>query len=220
MGFLTALLTGFYTGRMWWIAFVRPAAPGRPVEHPHEAKLVMLAPVAVLAILSTVGGFIQVNAGFHQGWKLVEDFLAPTVGHLGWQTRSFEYIPTAATVLLSGATFWAAYYFYVQVREGWWRPETWRARFARIQTLLERKYYFDEAYDAAFVRTLDAAAAAAERKIERPVIDGAVNGVASVTEGSAASLSLTQSGYFRNYVLVFTAGAVVAIVIILARAFA
>ncbi|MGH7777563.1 MAG: NADH-quinone oxidoreductase subunit L, partial [Candidatus Dormibacterales bacterium] len=80
VGFLTALLTGFYTGRMWWITFVRPASADRPVEHPHEARLVMLAPVAVLAVLSTVGGLIQINAGFHNGWKLVEDFLAPTVG--------------------------------------------------------------------------------------------------------------------------------------------
>ncbi|MGH7777510.1 MAG: hypothetical protein ACREPI_10100, partial [Candidatus Dormibacterales bacterium] len=138
---------------------------------------------------------------------------------LGWQARGFEYIPTAATVLLSGASFWLAYYFYVQVRQGWWRPDTWH-RFGAVQRLLERKYYVDEAYDAAFVRPLDMAAAGSERWVDKPLIDGAVNGVGAVAEGSAGSLTLTQSGYFRNYVLVFTAGAVVAILIILARAFA
>ncbi|MGH7902904.1 MAG: NADH-quinone oxidoreductase subunit L [Candidatus Dormibacteraceae bacterium] len=217
VGFLTALLTGFYTGRMWWIAFVRPAAPDRPVDHPHEARWVMLGPVAVLAVLATVGGFVQINAGFHNGWKLVEDFLAPTVGSLGWQARGFEYVPTAATVLLSGVTFWLAYYLYVQVRAGWWRPERWRTRFGWAQRTLERKYYFDEIYDAAFVRPLDRAAGGSERWVDTPLIDGAVNGVGTVTESSAGSLSLTQSGYFRNYVLVFTAGAVLAVIIILAR---
>src|ERR671935_227364 len=37
IGFLTALLTGFYTGRMWWLAFwARPAAPRH--ERLHEAR--------------------------------------------------------------------------------------------------------------------------------------------------------------------------------------
>jgi hypothetical protein len=44
-------------------------------------------------------------------------------------------------------------------------------------------------------------------------------GSADVTEWSAGELSLTQTGYFRNYVLVFVAGAVVAAGIVLYRAF-
>src|SRR5438128_1691732 len=44
VGFLTALLTGFYTGRMWWLAFWAP--PAQPREgHLHEAHAVMLVPV-------------------------------------------------------------------------------------------------------------------------------------------------------------------------------
>jgi NADH-quinone oxidoreductase subunit L len=35
VGFVTALLTGFYTGRMWWLAFWGKPSPQRPVEHPH-----------------------------------------------------------------------------------------------------------------------------------------------------------------------------------------
>src|SRR5437016_4486772 len=58
VGFATALLTGVYTGRMWWIAFWGKPSPERPVEHPHEAPPVMLIPVVILAILATIGGFI------------------------------------------------------------------------------------------------------------------------------------------------------------------
>jgi NADH-quinone oxidoreductase subunit L len=215
IGFLTALLTGFYTGRMWWLAFWAPPAEPRP-ERLHEAHLVMLVPVAILAVLSTIGGFIQINAGFHPGWKLVEDYLAPSVGKLGWEPRDLEYLPTAATVALAGLTFWLAYYFYSSKR---FSPVAWRARLGFIPLLLERKYYFDEIYDRAFVRPTDWLGRSGLRWVDRPLIDGAVMGVANVTEGSAAELSLTQTGYFRNYVLVFVAGAVVAAAILIYRAF-
>src|SRR5213593_1307364 len=74
VGFVTALITGFYTGRMWWLSFWGKPSPQRPVEHPHEAPPVMLIPVAILAVLATVGGFIQTRAlGF--GPAIVSDFL-------------------------------------------------------------------------------------------------------------------------------------------------
>jgi NADH-quinone oxidoreductase subunit L len=214
VGFVTALLTGFYTGRMWWIAFWRKPSPERPVEHPHEARAVMLVPVSILAILSTVGGFVQINAGFHQGWKLIEDFLAPTLGHLGWEARDIEYFPTAATLLLAGVTFLLAYGFYI--RPGW-RP--WSSAVPWLQALLERKYYFDEIYDAVFVRPLNWIADRGDRFIEEPVIEGAVDGVATAAQGTAGGVSATENGYFRTYALVIVVGALVAAAIVLIRAF-
>jgi len=65
---------------------------------------------------------------------------------------------------------------------------------------------------------MDGAAGVGQRGIERPLIDGAVMETGAVTRAGAAGLSLTQSGYFRNYVLVFVGGAVVAAIVILVRA--
>jgi len=215
IGFATAILTGFYTGRMWWMSFAGRPSADRPVEHPHEASRVMLVPVAVLTVLTAVGGFIQINAGFHPGYKLVEDFLAPTLGHLPWHARDLEYIPTAATLLLGGVAFLAAYRFYVSFV---WRP--WSGAVPRLQRLLEHKYYFDEAYDQMFVRPMDAIASGADRTMEEPVLEGAPAGVAVATQAGAGALSLTQTGYFRTYILVFLAGVVVAaVVLLLVRAF-
>src|SRR5260370_26840647 len=59
IGFVTALITGFYTGRMWWLSFWGKPSPQRPVEHPHEAPPVMLVPVPILAILAGLGGSTQ-----------------------------------------------------------------------------------------------------------------------------------------------------------------
>jgi hypothetical protein len=62
-------------------------------------------------------------------------------------------------------------------------------------------------------------AAFALRDIEQPVIDAAVVDTGFVTRAGASSLSLTQSGYFRSYVLVFVGGALVAAVILLVRVY-
>ncbi|HEV2032819.1 MAG TPA: NADH-quinone oxidoreductase subunit L [Candidatus Dormibacteraeota bacterium] len=212
VGFVTALITGFYTGRMWWIAFGGKPSPQRPVEHPHEEPPVMLVPVVILAVLATIGGLIQTRAlGF--GPQAVTDFLSSAVGAPRWEGGIAEDVATAVTMILAGALFLAAYRFYIART---WKP--WSAAAPWLQNLLERKYYFDEIYNFAFVRPMDAAANIGLRDIERPVIDGMLDATGEATKAGARSLSLTQSGYFRNYVLVFVAGACVAAILILVRA--
>jgi NADH-quinone oxidoreductase subunit L len=210
-GFITALITGFYTGRMWWMSFAGKPSPERPVEHPHEAPPVMLIPVVILAILATIGGFIQTRAlGF--GPHLVDDFLKSAVGKQPWEGGVADVIATFATMILAALLFLGAYRIYVQHT---WKP--WSAIVPWAQRLLERKYYFDELYDAIFVRTIDGLAQGGLRYIEEPIIDGAVVGTGELAEAGAHSLSLTQTGYFRNYVLVFVAGAVVVAILVLVR---
>ncbi|HKV89386.1 MAG TPA: NADH-quinone oxidoreductase subunit L [Candidatus Dormibacteraeota bacterium] len=206
VGFVTALITGFYTGRMWWLAFWGKPSPSRPVDHPHEAPLVMLVPVAILAVLATVGGFIQVRAlGF--GPSAVSDFLSSVVGPQRWEESGAAVVAGLVTMILGAALF-----------AGAMRMRPWSSRFPWAQRLLERKYYFDELYDRAFVRPMDWLANFGQRGIERPLIDGVVVETGAVARAGAAGLSLTQSGYFRSYVLVFVAGAVVAAIVLLLRA--
>jgi NADH-quinone oxidoreductase subunit L len=212
IGFVTALITGFYTGRMWWMSFAGKPSPQRPVEHPHEAPPVMLIPVMLLAVLATVGGLIQTRAlGF--GPQAVSDFLDTVVGKQPWEGGVTDVVLSLVTMILAGLLFLAAYRFYV---ERTWK--SWSTRFPRLQTLLERKYYFDEAYNFAFIRTMDAVAEGGLTHVEQPLIDGVVIGAGQATEAGAGTLSLTQSGYFRNYVLVFLAGACVAAILILLKA--
>ena len=207
IGFVTALITGFYTGRMWWLSFWGKPSPQRPVEHPHEAPAVMMVPVAILAVLATIGGLIQTRAvGF--GPAAVSDFLSSVVGPVRWEGGGAEIALTLLTMLLATALFVGAM-----------RIRPWSAYAPWAQRLLEHKYYFDEIYDAVFVRPLDWLAGFALRDIERPVIDGAVIETGALTKWGASEASMLQTGYFRNYVLVFVFGAVVAAVILLARTF-
>ena len=211
VGAVTALITGFYTGRMWWMSFGGKPSPERAVEHPHEARPVMLVPVLILAVLSVAGGFIQTRA-LGIGPSAVSDFLASAVGPMRWEGGATDVVVGLVTMLLALLLFFAAYRFYVQ--RTW---TSWSARFPWAQRLVEHKYYFDEAYNWAFVRSLDGAAERGMRDVEEPVFDGAVGATGAATAAGASSLSLTQSGYFRNYVLVFVGGALVAAVVVLVR---
>jgi NADH-quinone oxidoreductase subunit L len=211
IGAVTALITGFYTGRMWWMSFAGNPSLERPVEHPHEARPVMLVPVLILAALSVLGGFVQTRA-LGIGPSAVSDFLSASVGSWTWEGGATDVVVGLITMALAALLFAAAYRFYVQRT---WTP--WSSRLPWAQRLLERKYYFDEAYNLAFVRPMDVAAELGMRDLEEPVLDGVVGAAGAATAAGAGSLSLTQSGYFRNYVLVFVGGAIVAAIVILVR---
>src|SRR6202171_1505080 len=115
-------------------------------------------------------------------------------------------------MVLGTLLFLAAYRFYVE--RSW---KTWSANLPWAQRLLERKYFFDEIYNAAFVRPMDALADWGMRDVEEPILDGAVVGTGHAAVAGASSLSLTPDGYFRNYVLVFVGGAIVAAMLLLVR---
>src|SRR5213594_2117449 len=204
VGFVTALITGFYTGRMWWLSFWGKPSPQRPVEHPHAPALVMMVPVGILAVLATVGGLLQTRAlGF--GTSAVTNFLEPVVGAQRWEETTPSIAIGLVTMLLGAALFvWALYT----------RP--WSSYVPWAQRLLERKYYFDQMYDSAFVRPMDWVAGFALRDVERPVIDAAVVDTGLVARWGARGFSTTQTGYFRNYALVFVAGAVAITIALLA----
>jgi NADH-quinone oxidoreductase subunit L len=188
VGAATALITGFYTGRMWWRSFWGKPSPNRPVEHPHAPALVMMAPVAILAVLATIGGFAMAPTS---------SFLESVVGKLPWEESAVA-IGVGVLTMLAGTALFA----------GALRIRPWTAYAPWAQRLLEHKYYFDEIYDAVFVRPLDWVAGFAQRDIEQPVIDAVVVDTGQATSWFAREGGVLQSGYFRNYVLVFVAGAV------------
>jgi NADH-quinone oxidoreductase subunit L len=165
----------------------------------------MLVPVAILAVLATVGGLLQTKAlGF--GTDEVTNFLSASVGPERWEGGGAEIALTLLTMILAAALFAGAL-----------RMRPWTSYAPWAQRLLERKYYFDEIYDYMFVRAMDGLARVGLRYVEQPIIDGIVVGTGELAEAEAHNLSLTQTGYFRNYVLVFVAGAVVVAILLLAR---
>jgi NADH-quinone oxidoreductase subunit L len=129
------------------------------------------------------------------------------VGKMPWEETAVAIGVGLVTMLAAAALFAGAL-----------RMRPWTAYAPWAQRILEHKYYFDELYDGAFVRPMDWVAGFLLRDVEQPVIDAAVVDTGLITRASASGLSLTQSGYFRNYILVFIGGAAIAAAILLVRA--
>jgi NADH-quinone oxidoreductase subunit L len=178
--------------------------------HPHggrEGPLTMMLPVAVLAVLSIVGGWIQFG-GF---WDPITRFLEPVVEPLVEATATEELITSAVAVALAVAGIALAWLIYVRgsLRVPTARP--WR-------TLLERKFYFDEAYDLAFYRPAVALAVALRDFVERPLIGGSIAGVGGGTRDVGRLTSRVQTGLLRTYALLIAASvAVLAVVFVAVR---
>src|SRR5205823_2718617 len=74
-------------------------------------------------------------------------------------------------------------------------------RLPAAQRLFERKFYFDELYDALFYRPADLIARLLGRFVERPLIAGSVDEVAQGTRDLGQGFARVQTGLLRTYAL-------------------
>jgi NADH-quinone oxidoreductase subunit L len=214
LGYLTfafavfgSLLTGIYTFRLVFRVF--HGEPDRFVDEtfdPHhgEGPLVMLAPVAVLAVGATVSGWLQVPGG----WADVSKWLAPVVPPLVETTNTQEAIASIVAVAVGVAGIAVAWFFYLARKAP--APEPVEA--------LEKKFWFDELYDAVFYRPSVATAKTLYALVEGPLVGGSMTGIAEAVRGLGSETRRLQTGLVRTYVLALAASlAVLAIVFLAVR---
>jgi len=184
--FLGAGMTAFYMFRLLFLTFWgEERMDDHTKHHIRESPKNVVYPLAVLAVLSAVGGFVGLP-----GWtglsNQFEHFLEPVlrlpeVASPAHHATGEELLFTALSVAISLAGIYMAYRFYVL------RPGTADRVTEKIQglyRLVYRKYCVDEAYDALFVnRTKDLARACFF--VDSKFVDGAVNGTATATRGTA-----------------------------------
>jgi NADH-quinone oxidoreductase subunit L len=211
VGLAGAFLTGLYTFRMIFLVFGgEPSGYVREHFHPHggrEGPLSMMLPVGVLAVLSVVGGWIQL-AGV---WHPLTDFLEPVAEPLAEATVRQELVTTVIAAALGLAGIALAWLLYSRRAIG--VPSAAAAR-----TLLERKFFFDEAYDLVFYRPAAAFARGFRRLVEEPLIGGSVLGVSGGTRDVGRLTARLQTGLLRTYALAIAASvAVLAVVFVSVR---
>jgi NADH-quinone oxidoreductase subunit L len=192
LGYVVAGLTAFYMGRMFFLTFFGRERFDHHHVHPHESPPSMLVPLVVLAILSAVGGALDVPGAVHHFTGSEHPPHAP-VGML----------ILAAGLAVAGLA--VAWYCYVREPS---IPELTAERAPGLYALLRDKWRVDELYDAIVVRPLYAAAEAGARVFDPRVVDGAVNGVAQAIAALSATWRRAQTGNFQHYALSFLAGAV------------
>jgi len=83
-----------------------------------------------------------------------------------------------------------------------------RKRFSGIHKLVYNKYYVDEIYGALVVRPIVNLSLFLWKVVDVVLIDGFVNGIADTVKTFSGSMRTMQTGYLRNYALIFLGGAV------------
>jgi NADH-quinone oxidoreductase subunit L len=234
IGYAAALLTAFYAFRMVFRVFYgEPVEEARSLErgelahhepqnpmtgeeedtdvgfpgpehHLAEREPPMAVAMTLLAGLAVVGGIVAVPGV--TDW--LERFLEPTFEESAFAgthpSDSAEWLGLAvgAVVALSGIA--AAYYVYLR------RPGLsleLRDRFRALHDFLANKWYFDELYDALFVRPTLAFGRFARTVIESAFVQGTlVGGAAGVVRAGSSFARSIQSGYLRAYALLLVMG--------------
>jgi NADH-quinone oxidoreductase subunit L len=197
----TALLTAFYMFRLLWLTFLSPSRlDAETAHHVHESPLSMTGVLAVLAVLSAVGGFVS-----------IPHFLAPLLPTAGVREglEAYETPLLVVSVVLAVAGLAAAALLYAQ---GPARADRLAARVPRLHRLLSGRYYVDELYDRLITQPIQwLSDVVFLRAGDRWLIDGTLHGLAALARGTAGRLSRVQGGGVQRYVLLAGLGVLVCI---------
>ena len=159
----------------------------------------MWVPLAILAILSAVGGFL-----FN-----VPQYLEP-IFPLHEEAKPEAWLMYVSVAAGLGGIALAALFYLINRGSA--------AGFAKnpLHTLIYNKYFVDEFYDSAVVRpTVDGSRGLLWRVADMRFIDGIVNGAGTAARGVGELVRRAQSGYIRNYAAWVVGGTVLVIAYVL-----
>ncbi len=191
IGYVVAVLTAFYMGRLFFLTFFGEERFDHHHVHPHESPWTMLGPLVVLAVLSALGGALDVAGR-------VNHF----IGAHHEEATPFGMLILAGALAFIGLG--AAWYAYVREPS---LPEQVATAAGGLYRFLRDKWRVDELYDAIVVRPLFALAEFLARIVDPDFVDGAVNGVAEVVAWLSSRWRRLQTGNLQHAALSFLVGA-------------
>ena len=207
-GILAAFLTAFYSWRLLIMTFHgKPRADHHTMEHVHESPFVVLLPLCLLALGAVFAGWLLHDQLLGENWKNYWDAsiqIAPT-NHV---LHNMEEVPGWVSLLptLMGvcgiALSYVCYMFFPGI------PAAFTSTFGGLYRFVLNKWYFDELYDAIFIRPC-MSLARLFWDIDAKVVDGMPNGVASLTVSSSGRAVKLQTGSIANYAFTMLIGLVV-----------
>ena len=226
-----ALLTSFYSWRLMFLTFwgkprwiesehiqhsvhKTPEQAGEDTTggyHPHESPVPMLIPLGVLTIGAVAAGQVFApafldNAEFWNGSIFYNEALIHAMHAVPYWVKY-----TAFVVMILG--FAGAYLAYIAKPD---IPAKFVSTFSGLHNFVFRKWYFDELYDAIFVKPAFALGRAFWKLGDVGTIDRfGPNGIAWVVERSAVAAKSIQSGYVYTYALIMLLGLVAAVTYVL-----
>jgi len=185
-------------------------------SHLHDAPPAMALALIVLAIGSVAAGWIGIPGNNVLAEWLHPAFVAPRAAAAvagepvvaaepaaaegeaaGESHEALEFTLMGVSTAIAVAGIWFAWIVWVQRRS---IAENAAREFAPVHQLLLNKYYVDEIYDAAIVQPIRVASQEGLwRGFDVKIIDGAVNGAATIVNSSASMLRRLQTGSVKTY---------------------
>jgi NADH-quinone oxidoreductase subunit L len=204
VGFATAILTAIYSFRAVFVPFWGQERDKKLFSHAHESPRVMTIPLVILAIGAALAGYLGVpHLSLIEKW--LEPVFAAAANTVELPASPIEWVLMALSGLVAIGGAYFAYRAYVVDTE---IPKRVREALGRFATLVENKYYVDEAYNKVIVQPLRGLSGWFAGTFDKRGIDGAVNGVAGATGWVGHQARRLQTGMVGLYALSILVGAV------------
>ncbi len=172
------------------------------LAHPHESPRSMLLPLVVLAVPAIVAGLVAPSSFFGE---FVEGALDPELREFHFHADTVV-VTFSTLAALAGIGAAAALYY-----AGKPNPTDIRYSIAPVHRLVSRLYYWNELAEDVIVRgVLYGGIGRAAAAFDKYVVDGAVNGVATVTRIVGDVFRRSETGQLQAYTSVYVVGVVFA----------
>jgi NADH-quinone oxidoreductase subunit L len=210
MGIAAALMTAFYSWRLLFMTFHMPfRGDHHTYEHVEKTPWTMMVPLIVLAAGAVVAGFLANKLFVGDHWQ---NFWGSSIKILP-NNKALEHahhspIWVALLPAVVGVTgIVLAWYAYMTSSR---LPERLVSQHEPLYKFLLNKWYFDELYNALFVRPAFWIGRQLWKKGDGKVIDGlGPDGVAATTIKAARRVAALQTGYVYHYAFAILVGVVV-----------
>jgi len=209
LGVAAAFMTAFYSWRLLFMTFHgKPRASKEVMSHVHESPRVMTVPLAVLAVGAVLAGWLGYGAFVGDGREAFwGEALLVLPEHDS--VEAAHHVPAwvkLLPLLLAVAGIGLAYVMYML------RPDLpgMLARTLRpLYLFIYNKWYFDEIYNAVFVRSAWALGRGFWRSGDVAIIDGfGPDGISATARDLARRVSRLQTGYVYHYAFAMLIGVV------------
>jgi NADH-quinone oxidoreductase subunit L len=211
LALLGALLTCFYMFRLFYLVFYGEQRLQN--VHPHESPKVMIVPLAILAVLSVFGGFLNLP-GLFGGELKFSQFLQSAVTSKTAEEMSHtaEITLIILSLLLLGIVI--SYVHRVFVRKSI-VPAADTEPMPALSRLLANKFYVDEIYASVFEKPFGLFSNFLFKTVETNILNPIVDGVGELTSVMGTLTRRLQRGNMSFYFFAMVAGILLFIVFIL-----
>jgi len=201
-----ALMTAFYSWRLIFMTFYGDTrADHHTYDHAHESPATMMVPLAVLSLGAVVAGLA---------------FASYFIGHdekAFWGAALFRSDTNHILHEMHGVPEWVGYSSFIAMLIGFgiawlyyirapWLPAATARAFKPLYLFLLNKWYFDELYNAIFVRPAFAIGRFLWKGGDGAVIDGAIDGTAAGVGRVTERVVKLQTGYLYHYAFAMLIG--------------